>query len=100
MDFNKVMRKVFMFMMCNNMFKSENLMFTSLKSVCHVCKNAYRLSDEQIKEGIMSFYKEYNMGCREPMSYSYIQKILIPAILNHQTIDIKLADIILEGIDF
>ena len=82
------------------MFKSENLMFTSLKSVCHVCKNAYRLSDEQIKEGIMSFYKEYNMGCREPMSYSYIQKILIPAILNHQTIDIKLADIILEGIDF
>ena len=100
MDFNKVMRKVFMFMMQNNMFRSENLMFASLKSVCHVCKNAYKLSDEQVKNGIMAFYREYNMGCRVPMSDEHIRNKVIPAILNYKTIDLHLADIILSGIDF
>lgn len=98
MNYNKIFWGVFMYMMANKLLSNQSTTLLCLKSVSHVLQNAHGATLSDINSGLMTFWKEYNNGCGNSMSETYINNTLIPAVLNFPQVNITLGTEVLNQV--
>lgn len=72
------------------MFKkiSEDELLSILKGVIVILTRQDGLNIEEQSRCLMFFWQDYNRGCSDRMSDSYIEETLIPAVLNYPKADL------------
>lgn len=96
MNYNEIYYGVFMYMMANKLLSNQTAILLCLKSVSYVLQTAHGASQSDIESGIIRFCQEYNMGCGNQMSDSYIRNTIVPAVLNYPKVNINVGTEVLE----
>ena len=84
----RIMLSIFGAMMFGGHFRNESRMLRELKAIHYLLRVQEHLSDQESDNCLFYFYKEYSKGCRQPISDSYIRKILITIVKNFESMDL------------
>ena len=95
-EIEKLMHNCFVLMMTQNMLNSNGLLFKVLKSITFCLENTCHLSKADVAYALQCFWKEYNMGCRPPMTQDQINNKIIPAVYSYPDVDISLGSKIID----
>ena len=58
----------------------------------------YGASSSDRNKGLMAFWQEYNKGCGNSMTDSYINTTLIPAVLNFDDVNVNVGTEVLNQV--
>lgn len=61
-------------------FREQKKWMVTLKSILFLLQELGGINKEDTWNCALDFFRDYNLGCQSPMSLSYIENVVLPAI--------------------